>query len=206
MTDPNDSLEFWQNQYSAGTIAWDRGSAHPAIVDWLQCGELSPCQIVVPGCGRGHEVIHLSRLGFDVTAVDYAAAPIEFLTRQLATEGLSATALHRDLFSWDHSRTYDAVYEQTCLCAIRPELRTRYEDRVFQWLRPGGKLFLLLAQTDIPNGPPFHCEPDEMKNLFSDNRWEWQSTGIKQYTHPSGRLHELAAILVRKQEKSKHGS
>ena len=201
MNEPNDSLEFWQNQYNAGTTGLDRGCVHPAIIDWLMCGELSSCQIVVPGCGRGHEVIHLSGLGFDVTALDYAEAPIDFLKQRLAEQGLPATVLHRDMFCWDHAQTFDAVYEQTCLCAIRPELRTRYEYRVFNWLRQGGKLFLLMVQTDIQNGPPFHCDPNEMKTLFSDERWEWPSTAMKKYAHPSGRLYELGTVLVRKPEK-----
>ena len=198
MNDDNELLDFWQNQYDAGTMGWDRGTVHPPLFDWIECGELTPCQIVVPGCGHGHEVVHLCMQGFDVTAIDYAPAAIDFLADRLDAEGLQATLLNRDLFAWRESQKFDVVYEQTCLCAIKPDLRTRYADRVYDWLRPGGKLLLLMVRTDIEPGPPFDCDPDEMKQLFSEQRWEWQSMDMKMYDHPSGRLHELATVLIRK--------
>lgn len=192
------STEFWQNQYEANSTGWDRGEVHPALLNWIKLDELSPCRIVVPGCGRGHEVTHMAQRGFDVTAIDYATAPIEFLKNQLATQGLEASLIAADLFSFEVSTPYDAVYEQTCLCAIDPGLRPRYADLVYQWLRPGGQLYLLMVQTNSSHGPPFHCNPVEMRDLFSHRRWQWQESDVTHYDHPSGQIHELAVVLNRR--------
>lgn len=189
--------DFWQNQYEAETIGWDRGAVHPAMLNWIADGQLSLCRIVVPGCGRGHEVIHLSQHGFTVTAIDYAPAPIEFLRANLAKHDLEATLFAGDLFSFTPEQPFDAVYEQTCLCAIAPRLRTAYADLLFDWLRPGGKLFLLMMQTGTDTGPPFHCPVEEMRELFPDHRWQWPSQPPVHHDHPSGRVHEMATVLTR---------
>ena len=42
--------------------------------------------VVVPGCGRGHEVVELARRGFEVTAIDFAPAAIEALSTKLAEQ------------------------------------------------------------------------------------------------------------------------
>ena len=192
------SDEFWQDQYEAGTTGWDRGEVHPALSEWIEDGQLSPSKIVVPGCGRGHEVTFLAELRFDVTAIDYAAAPIQFLRSKLDESNLSAALYHGDMFAFNAPGHFDAVYEQTCLCAIEPQLRTSYEDQVFTWLKPSGKFFLLMMQVDADNGPPFHCDLNAMRDLFAEDRWNWQTDEMKKYEHPSGQHFELAAMLTRR--------
>lgn len=65
-------VDFWEQRYQTGDILWDRGAVSPALVDWFETGALTPCRVLVPGCGRGYEVLELARLGFEVTALDYA--------------------------------------------------------------------------------------------------------------------------------------
>lgn len=87
---------FWEEKYHNNETGWDRGSASPALLDWLKA--LKPCRILVPGCGRGHEVIELARRGFDVTAVDIATPAIDHMQAMLEKEKLTATLIHGDLF------------------------------------------------------------------------------------------------------------
>jgi cyclopropane fatty-acyl-phospholipid synthase-like methyltransferase len=56
----------------------------------VAAGDLRPCRILVPGCGRGHEVVALARAGFAVTGVDFAPAAAAALQARLADEGLPA--------------------------------------------------------------------------------------------------------------------
>jgi hypothetical protein len=68
---------YWQARYDQGQTGWDRGGASPTLLRWLAAGDLRPCRILVPGCGRGHEVVALAKAGFDVTGVDFAPAAVE---------------------------------------------------------------------------------------------------------------------------------
>jgi len=50
-------------------------------------------------------------------------------------------------------------------------------------------------QTENPEGPPFSCQLDAMRDLFSTS-WNWLGTPIR-IEHPMG-LHELACVLERR--------
>lgn len=192
------SSEAWQGRYLNAQTGWDRGAPNPALIQWLDTGQLTPCRILVPGCGRGHEVIELARRGFEVTAVDFAAEPIRHLRSSLSDAQLNANIIQQDLFEFAPDQPFDAIYEQTCLCAIDPTLWKAYEDRLQQWVKPGGDLFALFMQTGGPEGPPFHCDLAAMRTLFDDARWQWPD-GEAENLHPTG-LREVAVKLTRRIE------
>ncbi|GAV21056.1 magnesium-protoporphyrin O-methyltransferase [Mariprofundus micogutta] len=183
---------FWEAKYENKETGWDRGGFSPALSTWLET--LEPCRILVPGCGRGHEVIELARRGFDVVAVDVATPAINHMQAMLEKEKLSATLIHADLFELE-LEPFDAIYEQTCLCALQPTQWEKYEQWLHTQLKPGGQLLALFMQTGAEGGPPFHCDLSTMKPLFDVSRWQWPDNN-ETVVHPSGR-HELAHLLIR---------
>ncbi len=186
----------WEERYLAGRTAWDRGEASPALRAWLAVGAVPKGRVLVPGCGNGHEVLELARQGCEVTAVDIAAQPVASLRAQLAAAGLAAEVVQDDLLSWQPDAPFDAIYEQTCLCALDPVHRKAYELRLATWLRPHGTLFALFMQTEDEDGPPFACPVDDMRGLFEAERWLWPDE-FGRIPHPNG-LHEEAVTLVRR--------
>jgi hypothetical protein len=191
--------KYWENRYANGQTGWDRGDVHPALHDWLASGELQPCDIVVPGCGHGHEVVELVRSGFEVTAIDFADSPVNSLRTRLASLKFSAKVYRDDVFQFKPRKHFDAVYEQTCLCAIEPSTRFEYEKQMFDWLEPGGRFFALFMQNaNSTTEPPFHCDTDDMKRVFAVDRWDWPTPPLQRYEHPSGKVHEFAAVLTRR--------
>lgn len=187
---------YWQARYDQGQTGWDRGAASPTLVRWLTTGALRPCRILVPGCGRGHEVVALARAGFDVTGVDFAPAAVAAARARLASEDVIATIAQADLFAYQPDEPFAAIYEQTCLCALPPERWADYERRLATWLAPGGRLYAAFMQTDAADGPPFACRPDAMRELFAADRWEWPAR-LEPQEHPTG-LVELTAVLRRR--------
>ena len=197
---------FWDQRFAAGDTPWDRGGANPQLGIWLVTGALKPCRILVPGCGSGYEVAMLAQAGFDVTALDYAAEAIARTRGKLDAEGLKATLVEADALAWQPAKGFDAIYEQTCLCALYPDLWRDYADRLHRWLAPGGRLFALFVQLlragaaeGTIEGPPYHCDINAMRALFPANRWSWPKPPYPRTTHPRG-LAELAVILVRRTE------
>lgn len=186
----------WVSRYENGQTGWDRGDISPALSDWLMTGALQPCRILVPGCGWGYEVVALARLGFDVTAIDIVEEAVTHVKQQLSEHGCEAEVIQGDLLHWQPQEPFDAVYEQTCLCALNPALWQDYERCLHQWLQPGGHLFALFMQTGREGGPPFHCELSDMRALFDEERWRWPDYDGDRIPHPSGR-HEQRLILER---------
>lgn len=184
---------FWEGKYHNNETGWDRGDISPALTDWFE--KLKPCRILIPGCGRGYEVMELARRGFDVTGVDIATPAIEHMQSELDCKGISATLIHGDLFELELD-PFDAIYEQTCLCALQPKQWPAYETWLHNHLKPGGQLLAMFMQTGQEGGPPFHCDLSEMKLLFDSSRWKWPDSDGDSVPHPSGR-HELAHLLAR---------
>jgi SAM-dependent methyltransferase len=196
--------QFWEERFASGNTPWDRGASSPQLGAWLASGQLERCRILVPGCGAGHEVAELAMAGFEVTGLDYAQEAIARAHRRIGAAGIDATLVQADVLEWEPDRPFDAVYEQTCLCALYPDLWLEYAERLFRWIRPGGKLFALFLQLARPGasegfiqGPPYHCDINGMRALFPESRWDWPKPPYARTTHPAG-IAELAVVLARR--------
>jgi len=137
----------------------------------------------------------MAALGFDVTAVDFADTAVQTLQAELQTRNLQAKVIQSDLFEFHPPEAFDAIYEQTCLCAVHPSQWATYHESLVRWLRPGGNLFALFMQTEATQGPPFSCDLDKMQILFRSHHWQWP-TEHDRVDHPMG-IYELACVLTR---------
>jgi hypothetical protein len=186
----------WESRYRDGTTGWERQALNPAFLAWRASDELAPCRILVPGGGRSLEPLALAEADFSVTVVDAAPSAVAVQQARLERRDASAHAVLADLFAWEPDAPFDAIYDQTCLCALPPALWPDYASRLRRWLRPDGTLFVLFMQTDAAGGPPFHCAIDAMRRLFAPPGWTWPEALPKLVHHPSGRS-EQPAILRR---------
>jgi len=195
---------FWQARFETGTTPWDRGAASPQLLRWRDEGAFAPgTTVLVPGCGSGWEVAELAAAGVDVIGLDYAAAAVDRSRQHLAERGLRAQVLQADVLQWSPAQPVDAVYEQTCLCALHPDHWTAYAAQLHAWLKPGGHLLALFMQAPAAGapdgfvtGPPYHCDIHAMRALFPSSRWSWPKPPYERVTHPLG-AHELALVLTR---------
>lgn len=199
------TTEFWQERFEKKETGWDRGSPSPQLMAWLDRGELQPCRIAVPGCGSGWEVVELAKRGFDVVGIDYTAAAVQKTRVLVDAQGLKAEVIQADVLSYQPEKKFDAVYEQTCLCAIHPEHWLAYSQQLVKWLKPEGSLWVMFMQMLRPaaseegviHGPPYHCDINAMRALFSEKAWIWPKPPYAKVAHPN-LSHELALRLIRR--------
>jgi len=184
---------IWESRYKAGTTGWDRGNTSTNLSYWLDNDLLKPCRILIPGCGNGYEVITLAKLGFDVVAIDIAPTAIENLQGMLDKEKLTAELVLGDFFTWNPLEKFDAIFEQTSLCALPPKEWKQYESQLLNWLKPQGMIFAQFMQTGREGGPPFHCELNDMSELFTTDKWAWSEEHISQEKEPG--MTELLYLL-----------
>jgi methyl halide transferase len=124
------------------------------------------CSIAVIGAGRGHDAIEAARLGYRVTAVDFAAEAVSGIAANAAKAGVKLDVLQADLFT-GLTGPFDAVLEHTCFCAIDVARRDEYVAAVARALKPAGTLFGLFYAHGKEGGPPFDVTEDEVRRRFS---------------------------------------
>ncbi|QPF75784.1 methyltransferase domain-containing protein [Roseateles sp. DAIF2] len=196
------TLDFWQQRFENGDTPWDRGAAHPQLQRWLDEGQLAPgLATLVPGCGRGHELVALGRSGIAATGLDYAPAAVALARERLGD--LPGRVLQADVLDWAPEAPLDRIYEQTCLCALHPDQWRRYADRLHAWLKPGGRLLALFMQARREGaaegrveGPPYHGDINAMRVLFPASLWDWPAPPYPAVAHERGWF-ELAVVLTR---------
>lgn len=75
----------WNDLYEEGFIPWDRGSPNPALIDLLtERQDLLPPpskpsrkKALVPGCGKGYDVLLLSAFGYDAYGLEISPKALE---------------------------------------------------------------------------------------------------------------------------------
>jgi len=190
----------WEARFQSDDAPWERHSVHPAAMDWVKNGALTPGQhVLTPGCGRSEEPGYFAQQGLKVTATDIAPSAIQWQKDRFKALGVSAEAIETDALAWRPETGFDALYEQTFLCAIHPKRREDYEIMAHASLKPGGRLLALFMQKTERGGPPYGCGLDAMRALFDDTRWIWPDTPPRPYPHPGlNDKAELAAVLTRR--------
>jgi SAM-dependent methyltransferase len=198
-------IAFWQQRFDTGEIPWDRGEASPRLLAWLADQTLRPGRIAVPGCGSGHEVAVLAQAGFDVTAIDYTPGAIAATQERLSKAGVNARLVQTDVLDWQPASPLDAIYEQTCLCALHPDQWVGYAAQLHRWLRPGGQLALLAMQAPREGaregrieGPPYHVDIHALRALLPSQDWDWPRPPFGTEVHPAHGWFELALVLYRR--------
>ena len=107
----------WENRYQQGQTGWDRGRTSENLLFWLDQGLLEKCRILIPGCGNGYEVLKLTSMDFDVTAIDIAPTAIQNLQATLDKANLKATLVEGDFFSWLPDLPFLILFTNRPVCA-----------------------------------------------------------------------------------------
>ena len=160
------SREYWENLYQTGDTRWDKGEPSPGLVDFLSGRGLRGGTVLVPGCGRGHDVRAWASSGFSTTGLDIAPSAIRDSLQQTASAGLKAEYREGNFIYDDPFARFDYIFEHTLFCAINPSERDTYVQAAKRWLKEDGKfvaVFYLIPDTD---GPPFGTTREEVRQRF----------------------------------------
>ena len=125
--------DFWNSRYLSGQTPWDFGGVPANLKAYLRIHPKGG-RVLIPGCGSGYEIKAFADAGYDVTAIDLAPAAVE-RARHLA----------------------GPAFTGKFLCALLPDRREAYRDRVAALLKPRGMLigYFYYATPDLAAGPPF---------------------------------------------------
>jgi SAM-dependent methyltransferase len=165
----------WEARYRTADTPWDKGASHPALVRWLadHPGHMTG-DVLVPGCGLGHDVraIAAAEPTAHVVGLDVAPAAIAAALRLPCPTG--ATFRTGDLFARaaDLQGRFAWAWEHTCFCAIDLDRRDDYVAAIGRALAPGGHLLGVFYLDPYRGdhrpggGPPHGCTLEELRGRF----------------------------------------
>lgn len=159
------SADYWANRYNTDDTPWDIGEVSRPLKEYVDGLTDKNMRILIPGAGKAHEAIYLHKLGFvNVYVCDWAEAAFSHL-RAACPDFPLEHQLIGDFFDID--LTFDLVLEQTFFCAINPELRQQYANKVTDLLADNGVLAGLLFAVEFDyQGPPFGGTKEEYEGYF----------------------------------------
>ncbi|SFU38788.1 thiopurine S-methyltransferase [Pustulibacterium marinum] len=158
--------DYWEHRYAEGNTGWDVGYAATPIQQYIDQLTNKHLKILIPGAGNGHEAAYLFSKGFEhVYVLDIAKQPLTHLAQQVPYFPKSQL-LHQDFFELEDE--FDLIIEHTFFCALLPEWREKYVSKMFNLLKPKGKLVGLLFDFPLTEqGPPFGGNKELYEELFS---------------------------------------
>lgn len=185
----------WKSAWKDRDVPWDAGAAPPELEQLVSEERLPAGRALVPGCGSGYDVFALASPERTTVGLDLASgaeARFEELRAERDISPSQAPFVTADFFEYQPAERFDLVWDYTFLCAIEPERRERWAERMFELLEPGGMVAALLfpvVRPGVPpvsedgSGPPYRLTPDLAATLLADS-FDRQKLRPARHSHP----------------------
>jgi len=144
----------------------------------------SPLSILCPLAGDDPFVPHAWKQGHSVAAIDLVPAAIEAMKAHFdgsdwkKQESSNVNRWSQDrvtlcqadmLQPIEDMQPFDAVYDKDAFGALEKHMRQPYCQRIAEYTRPGGILYLEVKnKPDTTSGPPFHVTKEDLEENFTE--------------------------------------
>lgn len=162
------SADFWNTKYKTNKVGWDLGQVSPPLEAYFSQLTNKNLKILIPGGGNSYEAEWLFQNGFhNVFVVDLSEIALQNIKNRVP-DFPTSQLIHANFF--DLNDSFDLIVEQTFFCAIHPTLRSNYAKKMFELLKPNGKLVGLLFDAILnENEPPFGGNKKEYLTYFESH-------------------------------------
>lgn len=161
--------EFWDQRWKDQQTGWDIGYPSRPLQEYIDQMEDKDIRILIPGAGNSYEAEYLHKKGFtNVFVIDISPLAIESFKKRYPD--FPENHLICGNF-FDLNETFDLILEQTFFCALNPDMRDDYCQKMSKVLAKDGKLVGLMFNFPLDQGPPFGGSKEEyvdrLSNYFS---------------------------------------
>lgn len=160
--------QYWTERYENEEVGWDIGYPSTPIREYIDQMVDKSIKILIPGAGNAYEAEYLWGKGFkNVFVADLSIEPLKNLKLRLP-DFPSDQLLQINFFELEDQ--FDLILEQTFFCALNPNLRPSYVNKMHTLLMPSGKLVGLLFNIPLHDDhPPFGGKKSDYEKLFIDH-------------------------------------
>jgi thiopurine S-methyltransferase len=188
---------YWNDRYQSGNTTWDAGSITTPIKEYFDQVKNKGLKILIPGCGYGHEAEYLWKQGFqNLYVADVSEIPLMKLKKS-CPDIPDSQLLIEDFFQLKQT-DFDLIVEQTFFCALNPNLRKSYGEKMHQLLKKGGKLVGVLFNKEFHKPePPFGGTKEEYLQYFTPH-FDFKYFELCTNSIPPRAGNELFVLLINK--------
>jgi len=156
----------WDQMYKKGKVGWDIGYVSTPLKEYFDQLVNKSIMILIPGAGNAYEAEYLYKNGFpNVFILDYSSESINSFKKRYP-EFPSTHLILEDFF--EYQGQYDLIVEQTFFSSIIPGQRNAYADKIYELLKPNGKLVGLFFTHEFDfQGPPFGGNENIYREIFN---------------------------------------
>jgi SAM-dependent methyltransferase len=153
-------------RYFRRKTPWDTGIVPPEVVALAET--LPPGRALDIGCGTGASSLHLARLGWQVTGIDFVPEAIRRARQKAAVARLRVDFHVADATRLDFLQTpYDLAVDVGCLHSLRVEQQAAYARNLARLTCPGAVYLLYTFLPGDPNPRRRGIAPEELAERFS---------------------------------------
>ena len=187
--DRDDPTGWFEHLYSAASegavvVPWDRGTAHPLLIEWID--EAQPRgagkTALIVGAGTGWDAERIADCGYDTTAFDISPTAIETARRNHPDS--KAHYVTADLLAppSEWHRAFDLVVEIYTVQALPIPVQPVAITQVTELVAPGGTLLVIAA-----------ARPDDQPDADIEGPpWPLTRAAIDSFTAPDLHLIQLS--------------
>ena len=175
--------DFWHQRWQENKIGFHQSEFNPFLVTYF--GRLSVDigkRVLLPLCGKTHDIVWLLEQGFSVVGVELSAIAIQDLFADLKLEPeiskvgpyIQYKAKEIDIFVGD---IFDlnteiigpihAIYDRAALIALPEDMRLRYSKLLCDLTDVAPQLLISIEYDQtLMDGPPFSVNETEIHQLY----------------------------------------
>lgn len=141
--DPSTHPSRWDDLWKTGDfLPWDRGTPNPALVDTLEQRTelLEPAittdpatglkrrkRALVPGCGKGYDVLLLASFGYDAYGVEASANAVKACEKHAAEQADKYPARNTEVGSGSVKFVFGDFFKDEWIAGVNGELREGFD-------------------------------------------------------------------------------
>eukprot|EP00282_Hemiselmis_andersenii_P008852 CAMPEP_0114138500 /NCGR_PEP_ID=MMETSP0043_2-20121206/16354_1 /TAXON_ID=464988 /ORGANISM="Hemiselmis andersenii, Strain CCMP644" /LENGTH=213 /DNA_ID=CAMNT_0001232471 /DNA_START=125 /DNA_END=766 /DNA_ORIENTATION=+ len=169
---------MWEGMWAAGLKPGDRfdkskssQSFLDVLASWQDTAKAKKVRALIPGCGRGYDVVEAARFNFDALGLDISPTAVQAAQAYRDSQGElggRAEFSTTDFFTLPEPGAFDLVFDYTFLCAIDPSTRSAWAETHKRLIKPGGELVTLIypIRPKDDNGPPYAMDTELVRGLL----------------------------------------
>lgn len=179
-------ISYWQSRWRNDKIGWHMDVVYPPLrKHWPQLSLKSQARVLVPLCGRSHDMKWLAQQNFQVIGVEVSQKALRDFMNQwdekFSTNSSHGFTIYKsasiELWQGDFMKIperkikpVDAVYDKAAIVALPKKMRTEYANKLLELCDDHTQILLQTFEykQNEMNGPPFSVDEEEINQHFGD--------------------------------------